>query len=65
MLTVKYILLIQSSYKKIFLEKSQMKTGKWFIKPVLQLTIFVRFGGILTAIQPESSIFYCGHIKQD
>ena len=30
----------------------QMKTGKWFIKPVLPVTIFFRFGRILTALQP-------------
>ena len=35
-----------------------MKTGKWFIKPVLLVTIFVKFGGILTALQPESTVCY-------
>ena len=29
-----------------------MKTGKWFIKPVLRVTVFVEFGAILTALQP-------------
>jgi hypothetical protein len=37
----------------------QMKTGKWFIKLVLPVTIFVEFGGILTALQPESTVCYC------
>ena len=29
----------------------QMKTGKWFIKLVLLVTIFVKFGGILTLLE--------------
>ena len=37
----------------------QMKTGKWFIKAVMLVTIFVKFGGILTAIQPEPTVCYC------
>ena len=36
---------------------TQMKTGKWFIKPVLPLTIFVKFGGILTALQHFIIVF--------
>ena len=36
----------------------QMKTGKWFVKPVLLVTIFAKFGGILTALQPESTVCY-------
>ena len=38
---------------------SEMKTGKRFIKSVMLGTIFVTFGGVLTALQPESTVFYC------
>ena len=35
-----------------------MKTGKWFIKPVLPVTIFVKVGGIWTSLQPEFVIVF-------
>ena len=35
-----------------------MKTGKLFIKLVLPVTIFAEFGGILTALQPISKVFF-------
>ena len=42
-----------------------MKTGKWFIKPVLPVTIFAKFGRILTALQHESTVcFILQLIKQ-
>ena len=47
---------VKFSANIFLIDSTQMKTGKWFIKPVLQVTIFVKFGGILTALQPESTV---------
>ena len=52
--------LFRSIYDSVNLNyPSEMKTGKWFIKPVLLGTIFFKFSGFLMGLQPESTVFYC------